>query len=1404
MSKFNPLDYPISFSYPLRLTQSAWAAHAPFAMFLVDVLRPRVLVELGTFGGVSYCAFCQAVKELKLNTRCYAVDTWEGDEQSGFYDGAEIFEDLKAHHDPLYGDFSSLLQSTFDEAAEGFEDGTIDLLHIDGYHTYEAVKHDFETWLPKMSGRGVVLLHDINVRERDFGVWRLWEELRPRYSNFEFTHEHGLGLLATGTDLPGPLRALLSTSEEERASIRELFSQLGQRLRIRLDKEHEASALSWQVQDKEQRLAALTAALRESEQQIISLSTEWQAHNKAADATLNAQQETMSAQQETIDALSAELNIKETRLNAILNTRSWRWVNRLGRIKMRYFEPVYEKLVLPLRKSHAKPGANGQGPDESREVFTAPIAPKDCQTDAFKESLNLLPKPDAKQLSKLPDDKTPAPLHRPDVICFSIIDWDFRYQRPQQLMSQFAAHGHRVFCIKLNEVLPAAAEPRFSLRKVKQNVYEVTLAATRQPLINQEVMSGLNADSLLDSLNELRRACRIDEAIGYVMTPSWKNVALSTQKRWGWRVIYDCMDEWEGFPGVAREVTKVEPELVHDCDLLVVTAAALHEKWRGQRQGPSALVRNGVDFEYYARRCQPNALLEKGSRPLVGYYGAIADWFDVELMTEVARRRPSYSFVLLGGIFDVDVSELEALPNVRLLGQQPYETMPQYLYHFDACLIPFKLNAITHATDPVKMYEYLSAGKPVVSVALSEIRPFEEYLYIARDREDFIAKLDEAVAEDNEELKARRREFARRNSWQERYETIITALSETVPRASIVVVTYNNLALNKLCLESVLRNTEHLNYELIVVDNNSSDGTPEFLRQFAARHTHVRVILNPANHGFARANNQGIAVSTGEAIVLLNNDTVVPPGWLGRLLKHLDDPQIGMVGPVTNFVGNEAKVEVTYETWSEMERFADERARVHEGEVADIRMLAMFCVALRRQTYEQVGPLDEQFGTGMFEDDDYTHRVKAAGLRVVCAADVFVHHFGQAAFKKLIETGEYTNLFEENRRRFEAKWEIKWIPHNHSPLKIERAAISRNSSSLASSGNGKKSVFMRLPEYNLFQSLKPGLGYFDRAHCAEDGFRVEGWMLSQAQHEISSFALYLNQSLTDIVKPQNIHDPDISNRELPEGALCFRFHLPKLREQIPDFSHISVLGCTEIQPVARMSTLFRPDLHTNVPTPPEELMFRVTGNNDGHVVKAAGLRCAAEFLDTLSRYRDLASLRRVLDWGCGCGRVTVHLMHFLSRHADLEIHGCDVDAEAIKWCGENLRPGRFSTIAPMPPTPWRDGSFDVVFACSVFTHLSRDVQVAWLEEIKRILAPGGLLLASIHSKFSPYQTQGNGFSDEILDPTMDGIFPAGYYRGTSQTREYTVKNWSKHLDILDFIENGLESVQDLVVMRRPD
>lgn len=229
------LDKESFFWTPDYLDISGWIEHIPFAFWIIESLNPKVVVELGVHNGISFFAFCQAVKRLNINTTCYGVDTWKGDEHAGFYE-EEVFAKVMDYNTREYSRFSTLIRSTFDEAKDYFVDGSIDLLHIDGLHTYEAVKHDFGTWLPKLSANSIVVFHDINVRERKFGVFKLWEELKQQYRHFQFDFGHGLGILAIGEVAQEELRMLLNGNKGEYyIFLRNLFSDRGSSIKNKFD-----------------------------------------------------------------------------------------------------------------------------------------------------------------------------------------------------------------------------------------------------------------------------------------------------------------------------------------------------------------------------------------------------------------------------------------------------------------------------------------------------------------------------------------------------------------------------------------------------------------------------------------------------------------------------------------------------------------------------------------------------------------------------------------------------------------------------------------------------------------------------------------------------------------------------------------------------------------------------------------------------------------------------------------------------------------------------------------------------------------------------------------------------------------------------------------------------------------
>ncbi len=331
-------------------------------------------------------------------------------------------------------------------------------------------------------------------------------------------------------------------------------------------------------------------------------------------------------------------------------------------------------------------------------------------------------------------------------------------------------------------------------------------------------------------------------------------------------------------------------------------------------------------------------------------------------------------------------------------------------------------------------------------------------------------------------------------------EDVLHAVPQFFPKASIVVITHGNRDVSRLCLESLRARTEWPNFEVIAVDNASTDGTAALLEETARAWPALRVLANAENRGFAAAINQGFDAATGEILVMLNNDTVVTRGWLTALARHLRaNPKLGLVGPATNAISNEARVPVGYRGLADLPPWAAGFAREHDGETFAIPMLAFFCTALRRETRDAVGPLDERFGTGMFEDDDYCRRAREQGWEVRCARDAFVHHWQKASFRRLGKKA-YMALYEENRRKYEEKWggsragaaPVRADPGRHAPALGNLLARSSSHGTV---------VFL--------PSVGWGIHLFQRPHHLARAFARAGWTAifdcSNAQDRVDGF-----------------------------------------------------------------------------------------------------------------------------------------------------------------------------------------------------------------------------------------------------------------------------------------------------------
>lgn len=620
---------------------------------------------------------------------------------------------------------------------------------------------------------------------------------------------------------------------------------------------------------------------------------------------------------------------------------------------------------------------------------------------------------------------TTAEMNEPASFIFlPVIDWHFRVQRPQHLAMSLARRGHKVIYLAASFFKPDGDRLFRILEQPFENVYVCQLASDGPSLAIYRMLAAPAQQQMLAmGLRQLQQHFGLRNVVNIVQHPFWLRTA---ERQTGALLIYDCMDFHGGFSNNQHDILREEQRLLAVADQVVVTADMLARKILPRQ---AVVIRNAAEVDFFSVR--PPHLLWDRKRPTVGYFGAIAEWFDTGLVAKMAAAYPDWDFVLIGSISGADMAWVSDFSNIHWLGEQAYVELPAYLYAFDVCIIPFLVTELTLCTNPVKIYEYLAAGKPVVAVNLPEVALLADQVHVAETHDDFLRLLPQAMAESADSALAQRRaDWAKGQSWSHRADALVQCVSDASPKVSVVMLCYNNLDFTKACLNSLSLHSGYQNLEIVVVDNGSTDGTPDYLRQYAVGRTDVKLVLNDSNLGFAAGNNAGLAVAGGDYLVVLNNDTYVTPGWIAPLVRHLRrDKSLGLVGPVTNNIGNEARIDIAYADMQQMQDRAWHYTSVHAGELLAVDTIAFFCAAMRRDVFERVGGLDEAFKFGFFEDDDYCRRVRAAGYRIAIAEDCFVHHHLSASFDALGEERK-REIFEANKRIYEAKWG-PWQPHTY-------------------------------------------------------------------------------------------------------------------------------------------------------------------------------------------------------------------------------------------------------------------------------------------------------------------------------------------------------------------------------------
>jgi glycosyltransferase involved in cell wall biosynthesis len=976
-------------------------------MWIMEATEPSIFVELGTHKGDSYAAFCQSVQELGLSSSCYAVDSWMGDEHSGLY-GEEVFAELSAYNQRHFGTFSTLMRMMFNDALDYFDDGTIDLLHIDGYHTYEAVRDDFAKWLPKLSGRGVVLFHDIAVRERGFGVWRFWHEISERYPSVTFTHSNGLGLLGVGEELPSKVRLMIEAYQKEPSSVTTLVAALGNRSQLL----GQNAVLRASEEELRRQVSENTTKIQLLTDERFHLTKDLMAHKELVDAQYleigelkeRLAEANLDAARESLKVVTAVEEKKE-----ILNSEAWRITAPLRSSVLlarrlqgwrRFAQPLALRLVpwfdLPTSTvTGAMVALGGKG----RFVFEPPLPTPgwyvlEVQISECEEAYGLRAHVVAEtalgerfsqqQRSETHGDRISVLFHtnhsvrRLELLIYGITgpfrlgEYTLRPALPQLsgvkgLLARRVLGGKVALCR-----IPELAEEQELLESESDHLRwcEVNEDSTPERL-----------DALRKELDELARRPMISVLLPTYNSPRHHVVTAIESVR------AQLYPEWELC--ISDDASEDE-ELLALLEAYVAADARIHLHRRDVNGNISKNTNDALSLaqgEYVALldaddELAASALLHVAQalqspktlelvfsdEDKISRSGERSDpYFKPTLSPELMLTKNAVShlsvfrrstLLRLGGLrpefdgaqdWDLTLRVMEQMQGDFSLSYR----IPRVLYHWRT------LHSSTATSTDVKGYA-VEAGR----------RAVKEYL-------NTVIKGAEVVASPRQPTIAR----------------VVIPIPTPAPLVSILIPTTGAYNVIRTCLESLLALTTYENFEIVVRIDSATPPSEEslaYLRSVQARarlRFEVAVRGSNASFNYSLAMNALARLSEGEILVWLNDDTQITDGdWLREAVSILQIPGVGVVGAQLLYPGGTIQHSGVllgmggvaghmYHNWPDGEPgyFYDLMGIRNVGAVTGA------CLVVSRSLFDAVGGLNESRLSIAFNDTDFCMKVLATG-----------------------------------------------------------------------------------------------------------------------------------------------------------------------------------------------------------------------------------------------------------------------------------------------------------------------------------------------------------------------------------------------------------------------------------------